>query len=188
MGINFVENNKKLTDNEIILLINGGEYEYLQIIIDRYLPLIISTAKKYCDKSEIEDAVQEATFALYGAVKAYKSEISSFSAFAGVCIKRSVIAHIRKNSNKKTIPNELVLSIDEADAVTTENPESLFIEKEDYNTLQKNIKLELSKLEYNVLQSFLDGKTYAEIGKELGVSQKSVDNALSRIRKKIAVK
>ena len=44
MGINFVENNKKLTDNEVILLINNGEYENLQIIIDRYLPKIITTA------------------------------------------------------------------------------------------------------------------------------------------------
>ncbi len=186
MGMNFVENNKKLSDNEIILLINSGEYEYLQIIIDRYLPLIVSMAKNYCPKGEVEDAVQEATFALYGAVKSYKPELSSFSAFASVCIKRSVIAHLRKNNAQKVIPEELLSSIEDVEAFTIESPESIFIEKEDYKALQKNIKLELSKLEYSVLQSFLKGKSYAEIGKELGVSEKSVGNALTRIRKKIA--
>ncbi len=185
MGINFVENNKKMTDNEVILLINGGEYEYLQIIIDRYLPLIVKTARNYCPQNEVEDAVQEATFALYSAVKNYDPQKSVFSAFAAVCIKRSVIAHLRKNNLQRKIPEELLLSIEQADISTNENPESLFIEKESYESLTDSIKLELSNMEYSVLQLFLDGKTYGEIAKQLNITEKSVDNALSRIRKKI---
>ena len=185
MGINFVENNKKLSDNEVILLINRGEYENLQIIIDRYLPIIIGIAKQYCPENEVEDAVQEATFALYSAVKNYDSQKSTFSTFAGVCIKRAVISHLRKNNAQKAIPEELILSIDGADIPTAATPESIFIEKEDFDTLAANIKLELSNLEYSVLQHFLEGKSYSEIALLLGITEKAVDNALARIRKKI---
>ncbi|MBE6786890.1 MAG: sigma-70 family RNA polymerase sigma factor [Ruminococcaceae bacterium] len=185
MGISFVENNKNLTDNEIISLINNGEYENLQIIIDRYLPLIIKMAKKYCPKTEVEDAVQEATIALYGAVKGYDSEKSSFSTLASVCIKRSMISHLRKNNAEKAVPEELIIPIEEANLLSFDNPESILIEKEDFDNLKQNIKLELSSMEYTVLQLFLEGKSYLEISKQMNTTEKSVDNALSRIRKKI---
>ena len=61
----------------------------------------------------------------------------------------------------------------------------ILIEKEDYKALTNNIKLELSAMEYNVLELFLSGKGYSDIAKYLGITEKSVDNALARIRKKI---
>lgn len=185
MGKIFVENNKKLSDNEIISLINAGEYENLQIIIERYLPLIIKTAKKYCPQNEVEDAVQESTFALYSAIKKFDPTKATFSTFASVCIKRSVIAHLRKNNAQKVIPDELLLSIEETEIAVTDSPESILIEKENYKALADNIRLELSNFEYSVLQYFLDGKSYREIADSLHVTEKSVGNALSRIRKKI---
>lgn len=186
MGINFVENNKKMTDNEVILLINKGEYENLQIIIDRYLPKIITTAKKYCPQNEVEDAVQEATIALYSAVKSFDPQKSSFQSLANVCIKRSMIARLRKNNAQKAIPEELLIPIDEAEVLYAQSPESILIEKEDLKNLKENIKLELSNMEYAVLQLFLEGKSYSEISKQMQITEKSVDNALARIRKKIA--
>ncbi len=185
MGMNFVENNKKLADDEVVSLINRGEYENLQIIIDRYLPLIIKTARDYCPKDEIEDAVQEATFALYSAVKGYDSQKSSFSALAAVCIKRSIIAHLRKNNSQKVIPKELLFSIEEAEIPAFSTPETIFIEKESFEAFADNIRLELSNKEYKVLQLFLEGKSYSEIATQMNISEKSVDNALARIRKKI---
>lgn len=185
MRKSFVENNNKLTDNEVILLINNGEYENLQIIINRYLPLIIKTAKEYCPQNLVEDAVQEATFALYQAVKDFEPEKSSFSAFALLCIKRSVLSQVRKMGAQKNIPNNMLSSIEELQVADNNSPEDIFIEKENYKTLTDNIELRLSSLEYNVLQFFLAGKTYSQIAKSLKLTEKSVDNALSRIRKKL---
>ncbi len=185
MGVDFVENNENLTDNEVVLLINNGEYEYLQIIIDRYLPKIIKAAKKYCPENEVEDAVQEATIALYGAVKGYDSSKSDFSVFASVCIKRSMISRLRKNNAEKNIPEELIIPIEEANILSVESPESILIEKENFRNLKENIKLELSAMEYEVLQLFLEGKSYLEISKHMEIGEKAVDNALFRIRKKI---
>ena len=60
MSIDFVENYKKLSDEEIVKLINSGEYGLLQIIITRYLPVILFYVNKYCAENEREDAAQEA--------------------------------------------------------------------------------------------------------------------------------
>ena len=59
MVIDFVENNKKMTDEEVILLIKNGEYQNFQILICNYLPLIKKMANKYCASNEFEDAVQD---------------------------------------------------------------------------------------------------------------------------------
>lgn len=185
MRKSFVENNRKMTDDEVILLINEGEYENLQIIINRYLPLIIKTAKTYCPQNLVEDAVQEATIALYQAVKDYIPQKSSFSAFASLCIKRSVISQLRKTASQKAIPQDMLSSIEELQVADNTSPEDIIIEKEEYETLKDNIELRLSDMEYSVLQLFLSGESYSEISDALKISQKSVDNALARIRKKI---
>lgn len=185
MSINFVENNNKLTDDEIVSLINSGNYELLSVIINRYLPLIIKTAKQNLPETEVEDAVQEATFALYSAVKNFDGEKSSFYTFANTCIKRSVISQIRKSASKKNIPDGLVTSIDEIELADLNSPENILIERESYNTLTNNIKLELSSMEYSVLQLFLAGESYCEIARALNLTEKAVDNALARIRKKL---
>ena len=37
------------------------------------------------------------------------------------------------------------------------------------------------------IHAFLEGKSYSQIAEALGITEKSVDNALSRIRKKIKI-
>ena len=129
--------------------------------------------------------MQEATIALYNAIKTYNPQKASFSTFATLCIKRAVIAFARKIGAQKNIPDELVSSLDNAEISDNITPEALFIEKEDYDTLTQNIRVELSKMEYEVLQLFLSGMLYSEIAEVLGITEKAVDNALSRIRKKL---
>ena len=97
-----------------------------------------------------------------------------------------MIARLRKNNAQKAIPEELLIPIDEAEVLYAQSPESILIEKEDLKNLKENIKLELSNMEYAVLQLFLEGKSYSEISKQMQITEKSVDNALARIRKKIA--
>lgn len=64
-------------------------------------------------------------------------------------------------------------------------PKKIIIEKEDYDFFKETIKLELSKMEYDILQLFLTGASYSDIANNLSITEKSVDNALSRIRKKL---
>lgn len=188
MGNNFVEIYEKTADCDIVAMINGGKYELLQVIINRYLPMIMHYVGKYCNVTDREDAIQEATLALYYAVKNYDKEKSTFSSFAALCIKRSVIGNVRYSNRKKNIPEELISSIDDVEILDNNSPEKIFFDREDYKNLTEDIKLELSGLEYKVLELFLSGRKYSDIAEILSISEKSVDNSLARIRKKLRSK
>ncbi len=188
MGTDFVENYKKMSDDEIVALINNGNYELFKIILERYYTAVRYYVRKYCPESYGEDAVQEAIFALYKAVKHFDGSRATFSTFANICIKRSVLSALKTQQRKKNIPDELVYSLDSLDIVDSNSPEKIFFEKEDYKSLADTIKLELSTLEYEVLQQFLNGESYSAIANRLSITEKAVDNSLSRIRKKLKCK
>lgn len=185
MGKKFVEIDENLSDDAIVSLINDGDFEPVGLLINRYYPTILMFVKQLCPQELYEDAIQEATLALYSAIRSYDSQKSSFSTFAGVCIKRAVISFMKVQNRKKTIPSELVSSIDEVEIPDSNSPEKIFFDRNDYEALTDNIKLELSKLEYNVLQLYISGYRYSVIADKLGLSEKSVSNALLRIRKKL---
>ncbi len=185
MGNIIVENGQILSDEAAVKLINEGEYQLLPFIIRQYMPVIVSTVKSYLPAPYVDDAVQEATIALYNSIKTYDPQRSLFSTFASLCIKRAVIAFARKNGAQKNIPDEMLSSLEGADISDNTTPEAIIIEKEDYANLTKSIKLELSGMEYEVLQCFLAGMSYSDIAEGLDITEKAVDNALSRIRKKL---
>ncbi len=185
MRINFVENYENLSDDEVIALYNQGNSDMLQVIIERYYPVIFHYIKKYCPEKCYEDAISSATLALYSALKDYDSSKSSFKTFASLCIKRGVLAVLKSHNSKKNIPDELLSSIEDLDIIDSNSPEKIFFDREDYKSLTDTIKLELSALEYDVLQYYLSGEKYSAIAEKLNISEKSVENALVRIRKKL---
>ncbi|MCQ2455419.1 MAG: sigma-70 family RNA polymerase sigma factor [Clostridia bacterium] len=186
MGINFVEKSENLSDNEIISKISNGKYEYLQVLTDRYMPLIIKKAKSFEGQGiETDDLIAEGFMGIFSAVKMFDERLSKFSTFVSVCIERAMISAVRTVGRKKRIPPDMLMPIEDVDLAGDENPEDIYINKESYNSLKENIFSELSEMEYNVLSLFLEGNTYADISEKLGISLKSVDNSLSRIRNKI---
>ena len=65
------------------------------------------------------------------------------------------------------------------------NPEELFIGLEDKNYIEKQIVEELSSLELKVLSYYLKGRSYFEIAALVDKDEKSIDNALQRVKKKV---
>ena len=185
MGKKIVEIDENLSDFEIINLVKNGNFEPVGLLINRYHPTILTQVNNLCPAELREDAIQEATFALYNAIKGYDHEKSSFSTFAGVCIKRSVLSFLKAQNLKKTIPSELVSSIDEIEIADSNSPEKIFFDRNDYKALTNTIKLELSPMEFDVLQLYISGYRYSVIADKLNLSEKSVNNALLRIRKKL---
>lgn len=180
-----ITNRSDKTDEEIVEQIKSGEYELLPLLIERYLPYIIYFTEKYCNERDKEDAIQEATLALYSAIKTFDSGKSSFSTFASICIKRSVLSGLKSSGRKKKVPDELISSIDGIDIPDRNNPEEILLEKESLKDFAQTIKLELSGLEYKVLNLHLYGFSHSVIAEKLGISEKSVDNSLTRVRKKL---
>lgn len=178
---------ENFSDNQLVELINRGEYKYLQLLINRYMPYIISVASRYnAGGLDTEDFIQEGVLAIFSAVKTYDNSKASFKTFAGLCVNRAMSSALsRAVGNAKHIPENLISPIDDFELADTSDPESILIEKENFSDLEHTIKNDLSKFEYQVLNEFLSGKSYSQIADVLGVTTKAVDNALRRIRAKI---
>ncbi len=185
MEHNLIEKAECLSDNELVSYVLSGNYEYLQTLINRYMPYIISVAAKYksygCD---IDDLIQEGILSVFSAVKSYDSEKASFRTFVTLCINRSINDQLRAINAGKRIPENMITAIDEVILPDECNPENIFIEKESYNDLTVTLKKNLSGFEYKVFCEFLSGSSYSDIADKLNISVKSVDNALKRIRSK----
>lgn len=142
--------------------------------------------------SEREDLYQEGLIALYRAVCNYDKSIARFSTFANVCIRNAMLTWIRDHVSKTDDAGNRIteIPIDEVFGADfpedSETPEELYISKETLSSLKRKALMCLSDLEKCVFLMYLDNMTAQEIGESLGRSKKSVDNALSRIRRKIS--
>ena len=128
---------------------------------------------------------------LLSAVKTYNSEKgASFKTYAGICINRRIITLLeRSGNNKSKALNDYVslydTEIEESVLEKGVNPEENFIGKESLMSLKKSISECLSDKEKRVLELYLAGESYENIASGLEISQKAVDNALQRIRRKL---
>ena len=189
------------TDEELALLAQQGDDAALEYLLNKYKNFVRSKARSYfLIGADHEDIVQEGMIGLYKAIRDFKPEkLSSFRAFAELCITRQIITAIKTATRQKHIPLNSYVSLnkpiydDESDRtlldVITEgrvaNPEDMLISQEDVGLIEDKIGQMLSSLEREVLSAYLDGKSYQEIAQERDRHVKSIDNALQRVKRKL---
>ncbi|ADL67984.1 RNA polymerase sporulation sigma factor SigH [Thermoanaerobacterium thermosaccharolyticum] len=190
-----------MDEGDIVEEAQRGNQAALEFIIDKYYSFVKAKARSYflvgADK---EDIVQEGMIGLYKAIRDFKSDkLSSFKAFAELCITRQMITAIKTATRQKHIPLNSYVSLNKPifeeesdrtlmDVVSSEcisDPEELIINREEYVNIENKIGEMLSDLEWEVLISYLDGKSYQEIAVELRRHVKSIDNALQRVKRKL---
>lgn len=192
---------KSLSDEEIVIMAKSGNSAATDYIIEKYKNFVKSRARTYfligADK---EDIIQEGMIGLYKAIRDYDSDKpASFRGFAEICITRQIITAIKTATRQKHIPLNSYISLNKpaydeesermmidliAESVNF-NPEEIMITKEHFSSMLIKMSEVLSKFEWKVMNLFLDGKSYSEIAKKLDKSEKSIDNALQRIKKKV---
>jgi RNA polymerase sporulation-specific sigma factor len=200
MGIN--ENYSMLDDEELIEKVRGGDMYAQDFLLEKYRVLVtkIARSRYYIKGADKEDIIQEGCIGLFKAIRDYKSDKQTkFYTFASLCIERQIITAIKTADRQKhqalndsvSIDNNVYSEdddreyIDKMDNAHGLSPEEVVIGEEEYRVIQKMISQTLSSLELEVLALHLGGKSYTEIAKELGKEDKSVDNALQRIKKNI---
>lgn len=196
----FVEFKDKL-DEEIVIQAKEGSSRAQEYLISKYENFVKSKSKSYfligADK---EDIYQEGMIGLYKAIRDFNPEkLTSFRAFAELCITRQIITAIKTATRQKHIPLNTYISLnkpiyeEESDRTLIDvlselkitDPEELIIGKEQIKHMEGEMDKVLSDLEKEVLQSYLDGKSYQEIASDLDRQAKSIDNALQRVKRKL---
>lgn len=197
---NYSEFDEKL-DEEIVLEAKNGNVRAQEYLISKYENFVKAKAKSYfligADK---EDIYQEGMIGLYKAIRDFKPDkLTSFKAFAELCVTRQIITAIKTATRQKHIPLNTYVSLnkpiyeEESDRTLLDvlagfritDPEELVISQEQMEHIEGEISKVLSDLELEVLTSYLDGKSYQEIACDLDRHAKSIDNALQRVKRKL---
>ena len=189
---------KDFNDYELLNYIAEGNEDANNIIIKKYEPLINKIAIKmlpYCKNNGLDknDLIQEGMIGLNHAIDKYhEMEDTLFYTYAKKCIERKIISVvIASNRNKNKILNESISYDDEENLLlkfikdTNPNPEEFMIDIELENDLIEKIKEVLTDLEEQVFELLISGFKYKEIAEILDKDQKSIDNAIQRLKTKI---
>ncbi len=197
------EDYSRMSDEELIKLVQNGDKYAEEIIIKRYRNFVLAKSRSYfLVGADREDIVQEGMIGLFKAIRDYKVErLASFRAFAELCITRQIITAIKAATRQKHQPLNSYVSLnrpiydEESDRTLLDvlkggkltDPEELIVSQETYDLIENQIDEMLSNLERDVLQEYLDGKSYQDIAIALDKHVKSVDNALQRVKRKLEV-
>ena len=190
-----------MTDEEIAMLAQAGDEDASEYLLNKYKNFVRSKARSYfLVGADHEDIVQEGMIGLFKAIRDYQAErLSSFRAFAELCITRQIITAIKTATRQKHVPLNSYVSLnkpiydEESDRTLmdvivegrAQNPEELIIGRENLVSIRDRVDQVLSPLEQDVLNAYLDGKSYQEIADKLGRHVKSIDNALQRVKRKL---
>lgn len=183
----------KLSDEEVAVLAAGGSSVAANHLIARYRNYVYKCAASYfVVGGDREDLVQEGMIGLYKAIRDFNPNASySFSVFAATCIKRQIITAVKSSTRKKHLPLNSYVSLSDSEAECESavselsEPLSVILDKEYKKRVSARIGKKLSKLELKVLYCYLSGMRYKDIARTVGKDAKAVDNAISRIKKKL---
>ena len=190
-----------MADEQIVELAQDADGAALEYLLNKYKNFVRTKARSYfLIGADHEDIVQEGMIGLYKAIRDYRPEkLSSFRAFAELCVTRQIITAIKTATRQKHIPLNSYISLNKPiyeedsdrtllDVITEEgmsNPEEMIIDREDLTLIEGRIGQMLSDLEKDVLVRYMEGKSYVEIAGEMNRHVKSIDNALQRIKRKL---
>lgn len=188
-------------DEELVSLAQDGNTQAEEYLMDKFKPLVKARSRAYfLIGADSEDIIQEGMIGLYKAVRDYNREKNtSFSGFAELCVNRQMITAIKAATRHKHQPLNTYISLnkpvfdDDSEQTYIDllqegellNPEALFIGQENKDFIETQMLKSLSGFETRVLALYLQGRSYFEIAKSLKKTEKSIDNALQRVKKKL---
>ncbi len=193
-------NNSQLSDEQLQQLALNGNLRAEEQLALRYSRLVRICARPYfLVGGDSEDLIQEGMFGLLAAIREFDpAKEASFKTYAELCIKRRLISAVKAASRKKHLPLNEGVSLEEilSEESNSHNsyhgevfrrvPEEQVLAKESESEFFSTFSRCLSKFEKEIMSLYLSGLSYAEMSEKVNRPQKSIDNAVQRIRRKLA--
>ena len=195
---------QNISDEALIRKSRGGEEEATAFLLEKYKGMVRAKARfLHMWGGDAEDMIQEEMIGLFKAIRDFdEGEGAAFSTFANLCVTRQLYTAVEASGRKKHRPLNTALSLNDEGSGETKGereaqpiawlsagaafePEARVIDEENVRRLEHAIREGLSPLERRVLEEYLQGRSYAQIAEKIGKSEKSVDNAMSRLRAKL---
>ena len=189
----------EFSDEALCALAVSGNREAEETLVTRYNRLVRTCARPFfLTGGDSEDLTQEGMVGLIKAVREYDGEKdASFRTFAEICIRNRLYSVLRSAARDKHKALNQSVSLDTPDFdsnsytsgpsnLAQRNPEDDMIDREHTAALLSGVRKQLSEFEAKILGYYLDGLSCREIAESVGKPPKSVDNAVQRIRRKVA--
>jgi len=191
------------TDEELVRSAqSNGDKEACEYLLYKYRNLVRAKVKSYfLMGAERDDLLQIGMVGLWEAINDFRADRhTSFACFAKFCIQRQMISAVKAATRQKQVPLNSSISLEAAPggdddderslsevltAVPQMDPETEVLGLEGERLLKESLREHLSPFEWQVLTEYRTGKSYKEMATALGCKIKSIDNALSRIRRKL---
>lgn len=188
-----------LSVEELVPRAAAGDRGAIDELFERASPLLQHLARSYYFKgADSEDVLQEARVAFWTAIETFRPQLGSFLPFARLVVQCHLFSAIKQADRVKHRPLSQSLRFEHYAPNRTDDPGSMLSEaelfsdpvnivvmREELEALNKYLVTALSTLEQNVLRMYLQGMSYGAIAENLGRSERSIDNALERIRPKL---
>lgn len=174
------------TNEELAVLAKNDKYA-AAVLISRFYKIISVKAVMYANSAaESDDLRQEGLLSLLLAIDSFDiTRGTKFATFAEICIQNKMKTIVARSS-KKSLNSESINELSDAEIISDEEtPESIYLYKEFISELWKSISESLTKMELQAFRLHVRGLNYSAAAERLGISEKSVDNAVQRARKKI---
>ena len=183
-----ISQTSEYSDEELCRLTASGDRNAEEVLVKRYLRMVRVCARPYfLAGGDSEDLIQEATFGLLKAIREFDpGHDAKFKTFAEVCIRNRIRSAVATASRSKHAPLNDSIPFESPMLGIEASPEELFISREEEAERLTRLAEKLSPLEQKILELFLHGLSYREISEQVGRPAKSVDNAIQRIRRKVA--
>ena len=193
---------KEYSDELLVRMARDGDEKAEDFLLKKYKDFVRSKARAYfLVGGDSDDLIQEGMIGLYNAIGHYdESMASSFMTYAAICINNKLISAVSADGRQKNAPlNGYVSIYSSITDVTGEeaslsdvlpdteniNPEAIILNEEQEKLTINRLLGKLSALEKEILSYYMEGMSYSEIAKLIGKTEKSVDNAIQRIRLKM---
>lgn len=196
------KNYKEYSDELLVDMARHGDEKAEDFLLKKYKDFVRSKARAYfLVGGDSDDLIQEGMIGLYNAIGHYdESMASSFMTYAAICINNKLISAVSADGRQKNAPLNGYVSI--YSSITDEtgeeaslsdvlpdteniNPEAIILNEEQEKLTINRLFGKLSALEKEILSYYMEGMSYSEIAKIIGKTEKSVDNAIQRIRLKM---
>lgn len=187
------------SDAELQTAASSGDRVAEEALVERYMRLVRSCARPlFLAGGDSEDLIQEGMFGVLSAIRQFDpKDGASFRTFAEHCVRMRLLSAVKSASRLKHLPLNDGLSLEQLSEdsnahisamseILRQNPEDLILARERTEELYAELSKCLSKLEKQVLDLYLDGLSYREIAQYLKRDEKAIDNAVQRIRRKLA--
>lgn len=195
-----MEDYNNFSDEKLQKMASAGDSQAENILAARYSGLVEASVRSYfLAGGESADLAQEGMVGLLSAIREYRESLGvPFKAYASLCIRRRILSAVRSASRMKHIPLNQGVSLEETMSDLSHEaagrlvidqrrtPEEQVLARESDTEFFHSFSRFLSPLEQEVLRLCLDGYSYRAVAQRLGKKEKAVDNAVQRIRRKLA--